>query len=315
MNASRWLYVIIALLFVAGTALLSRSLYKIYNRKNLVTPDGMVAAELKRVREEDLATLKNENSDEQSKIESLLRYTSQNLPETEALIKKYLSSQNQTIKSAALEASGAFEWADMKAFSEALNSSNKDARLSALRGISKRTDELRISLVIEHLGRQNSGQKILDNDEIILTKMTLLKLHTLAPDKQKYKSDILASVENTSPEVRSSVYRDLFRSLPGDLDLVEKAYWELKNSQSDVQTEALQYVIAYDKNNLQKNFSNLIEVANSYTYQLVLIDFIASQCPSGWSAVVEKLLANPASLDLVKHIDDAELKIKCRLGL
>ncbi|MCB0350318.1 MAG: hypothetical protein KDD38_03985 [Bdellovibrionales bacterium] len=304
------LYILAGFVFILGLALMGKAIYKISTRQTLVTEDGFVSAELREMRELDLQALKGLRPVTEDQLtKSLARYTTQNLPESEALIKKYIESDSLKVSAAALEASGAYEWADMQVYASALNSKNEELRLAALRGLAKRSDDARIFLVEKFM-----GVKPLTEKDWLFSRLTLLRLKSDPQDKKKIQAEVLSQLKNWQSELQAQALKGLLRAFPRDVDMSMVARAELIQPVSQVGLQAFQYLAAFDQEWLKNNFSKL-SMPNDYTYQLVIIDFMSKHCPKNWQVLSDAIRKSPYSPDVIAHLNDAELGIKCALGL
>src|SRR5690606_39269483 len=150
--------------------------------------------------------------------------------------------------------------------------------------------------------------------EWLAGKLALIKLDGNQANKEEHRSDILNRAAAWDRGLRGEALIELFRTLPDDEALKKIARGELANPDSATAVQALQYQTAFDREWLKESFSDL-PPRNDYLYQLVTIDFLAAHCPRGWQEAAEALRARPAGPDITKHLDDARLGIKCRLGL
>lgn len=310
MKDIRWIYLFLGIVFAVGAVLVGRSIYKITHRQKLVTDDGLISEQLKKVREQDLDALKEEKGSESEIAKSLLRFTSQNLPESEEMIKKYLESDSEKLKAAAIEASGAFPWASVKNFAEAMNSKSKELRLAALRGMAKRPDAERILLVEKH-GDKSS----LSDEEWFYTQLTFMRMTPDTSKKAAILSGVLGRLPEWSEDLQSAARRELYRAMPRVDELKVMARDELsRGNVTKSATQALQYLSAFDREKLKEDFASL-PLRDDYVYQLAMIDFMALACPKDWSVVSGRLRERPNAPDIVRHLDEADLGVKCRLGL
>lgn len=294
-------------LFVAGALLVGKTIFNIYQKNNLVSNDGAVSAELKRVRESDLKVLRGETEESEAQVaSSLARYTSQDVPEAELMIQKYLVSDSELIRSSAIEASGAYQWADIKLFSDALNSEIENTRLAALRGLSKRSDSSRIELVENFIKEKNLTDK-----EWLFSRLTLIRLKSEPAEKKALQVEILAHLKKWPEEVQTQAYLGLFRVFPRDKEMIAVAQAQIQKTESAVAVNAFQYLASFDSEWLKKNFSSLA-LRDDYTYQLILVDFMATHCPDGWQEKGVAIEAQPAAPDIVEYLRKAELSLKCK---
>jgi len=324
MNSTRLLQVIAVVVLIAGLGLISNSVYKIMTRAPLVRHKEPMSA-LAVIRAQDEARLEagassgarvvDENPQEIAK--SLRRYAEQNLPKSKDFVLKYIKSEDKIIRGAAIESIGAYPDADIELFEQALKDSNAEYRISTLRGLAKRSDETRISLVTKHADRND-----LPAEEKLESFLALVRLYKTTNDKEIFRDKTLAALASISSEQQSAVLQTLFELLPNDNVLVGKAYEVVgdensaksstKNSSSPV-VGAFQYLVAFDSQNLKQKVYEF-PIRKNETYQMVLIDYLVSACPDKWQDIADKMESSGVLIEKNRqHLKDARKTTKCRV--
>ncbi len=305
MKNSRGLYFSILLILVSALVA-----YIFLKKRTLSEEPAKASAELQRVQQADLQALKKGDQSQAEAIAlALRRYTSQSPPEAEEFIKKYLLSENYKIQAAALEAAGAYSWADIELLAQALQSNKQEVRLAALRGLAKRSEKKRELLVENFLGQSN-----LNDEEWFAAKFAQLKLAREENMRIEIKKPLLSRAKLASSLVRETVYPELFTLLPDDDELKTVARDLLQNKRelesAVLNQRALQYLAAYDEQWLTQQLSDL-NLEGDEALQIAVIDFLASHCPPYLDTLEKKLVAQVASKNVSEYLLRADLASRC----
>jgi hypothetical protein len=207
-----WLKVITGIVLVLALILVAVGIQKKFfsdSPVRLSEPTG--DHQLQAMRDHDREVLSSEDSKEERIQISLLRLGEQNLPDSESLIRKFLNDPRVSIKATALNLSGAYDWADMDSFRQALGSSDEALRLHALKGLSRRYEERRKDLVLEFLQKKN-----LKEQEWMEAQLLILRWASSEVEKNQVKGLILSRWSSLSQATQDFARPTLIRLMPGD---------------------------------------------------------------------------------------------------
>jgi hypothetical protein len=207
-----WLKVITGIVLVLALILVAVGIQKKFfsdSPVRLSEPTG--DHQLQAMRDHDREVLSSEDSKEERIQISLLRLGEQNLPDSESLIRKFLNDPRVSIKATALNLSGAYDWADMDSFRQALGSSDEALRLHALKGLSRRYEERRKDLVLEFLQKKN-----LKEQEWMEAQLLILRWASSEVEKNQVKGLISSRWSSLSQATQDFARPTLIRLMPGD---------------------------------------------------------------------------------------------------
>jgi hypothetical protein len=336
-RSEKLLLMVVIVLALFGFGLLTRSLYKIYNRKPLLQVTVEISAELQGVRAEDAKVLEGEIGNDEELAKRLRRFAMQNSDESRRMARKFINHKSPIVSAAAIEAIGGESAPDINVMlKKALSSSDYQIRWAALRSLGQRSDSERVKFVEDFVATVRASGQVLQVEEL-LALITLFQLRTEEGPRAQILNEILAatpiqniSIFDSSKEQSLELcktFQRLFNLVPDDSRVEAFAIRVLKklgeNNQTDVDTrnaadltrvKALQYVGAYNPASLAETLPHL-PWSEDYTYQLAVIDFLAAKCPKNRKNIEELLRKRPASSEILQHLDGAQLTIKCGLGL
>jgi hypothetical protein len=330
---------VVVVFALVGSGLLARSLYKIYNRKPLVSEIVEVSEELQNVRKDDALALENESGSEEEIAKRLIRFSAQNSEESRKMARKYINHKSSLVRAAAIEAIGGEDAPDVSGIlKKALSSQDIQIRWAALRSLALRSDAERIELVESFLTAprvSGEGQQV----EELLALVTLYRLRTQEGPRTQVLNQIFATqlVRNFSFSNASvskvlglelqKILQQLLILVPDNNDIKSLALRllqelgknysddpDLQNAVNLTRLKCFQYLGAYSPEELASAIPNL-SWSQDYTYQLAIIDFLVARCPKNRKQIESLIIQKPASPEIVQHLEAAQLTVKCGLGL
>lgn len=299
---------ILILLLAGGAALVGRSLYlMVFSKPEPAGLDPKVIAELKKIDAFDLRVLEGGTSDEKFIVQSLKRFANQSGPEAVPMIKKYLVDTRPQVLAAALDVAGSYanpEFFD--ALKTNLFAPNKTVRIGALNGIARRGHPERLELMREYWAKTRP-----DAEETLYAKLTELKLRQDEAERTELKKEIIADVGQASPTVQTSILEELYKQMPGDVQLVEKARELLPRPGFDrLSSRMLNFERSFDGAWLKENIGTF-PLHDDYEYQLVLLDYLSAECPAGAASIAEALSQKKNKQVSLGEINKANVKKRC----
>lgn len=284
---------LISLAFCAGVIVIGVGFFQYYSRQADQKPQS-VALKLYGVRKHDQAVLSSGTAEAKEIAISLKRYSSQNLPGSEDYIKYYIKDAREEVAVAALMASGAFKWADLDMFANALKEGSIEAQKAALEGLAKRPAADRSALVENYLRSAKSEELQLQ------ALITLAKMAILEEEKVRLKSRILSFVAKKPADLKLTAYKAVFALYPRDPQMVVQAESILENGKfTQLIGPALRYIQHEPSEHAMAMFSRL-NLPDDHETQMVALDFIRQNCPVGWRTVltrIQRAAANPRIME------------------
>ncbi len=254
--------------------------------------------ELQRVREADLEMILKADVDTKELSKSLKRYSSQNLAGAEEYIQHYIDDPRAEIRAAALEASGAFDWANLQLFEQALIAGG-DAQRSALVGLQKRPSGERLELLKSH------RKSISDINQFEY----LMAIYKMEPDPE-HKAVLLKSLLKLATKNKADLI-ELFNLPVKDEALLLKAKEELINTgYEELATACLVYLSNYEPSWISENIFN-IPFHESISFQANLVDYLRENCPANWELMVNELKKSKIAR-VHELLEEAQLQKICK---
>lgn len=296
--------IFLGFVFVCAAVLITYGGYRLFMRSAKPKVNS-VALKLYGVRKHDQEVLKTGTAEPKNIAISLKRYSSQNLPGAEEYIKYYLKDKRQEVATAALEASGAFKWADLDQFETALQSGDFEIQKAALRGLAKRPAPDRVRIIRKFL-EQNQASK----DAQFRSLSALYRSVIDEQEKEDVKLQLLGLATNSDPEMQKSIYLELFELRPRDSQLAQLAESILQQTKDDVlAAKALRYLLHDSSPGFPSRFSKL-PMRKGRVYQMTVVDFLQAHCPEGWEHVAAQVTSSEPHPHVLEAV--SALEPKCR---
>jgi hypothetical protein len=304
-------YIVVALVsgvLLASGYFLTPSIMKyVKNRAAPAESSGPQGVSLVNTLPPNALEILKEGKADPGELARLLRiYVGKKLPESEDLIRKYLNSGDMRIWAVALSAAGAYPWAPLSDYKQALALDDQQIHISALLGMGRSSVPGRLELVLEFLNRPN-----LPLQSWVAAKTAQYRLTNDPAAKKKIELELMAKSKEVDETSRAQIFANMAFTVGLSQDLLTEAKNYLEREGEDNSCAYLyQYVWQHDPSWLKERLATL-PVRNNYGFVSAVVYSFKVICPEGLAELYQRYTSaipgfSPHRSDLSVELIQAE---------